>query len=273
MDPNANAASPGAVSPTSGTPQGSTSPAPTEPTSGDGQVVELRKKVTEQAEQLKTLQASLENSRRLEAQLHAYPDKERLVRFLQTGTYESASPQNSGGTSESAEQRLAQAFEEVDGEKFVAALRDLRAEIEGTVTKKFEGKFTSLGQQATDTKIQTFFAGKEAPDQAAAGSPFWNFVADLAKNTSVEGRTVATLFESDLEAALSYAWDRYVAKNGDPAAAIRQRRADQDRLLASMETGGGLPSNFKAFVNEGKPQRRSMVELNKLLRSKGVIKE
>ena len=44
-------------------------------------------------------------------------------------------------------------------------------------------------------------------------------------------------------------------------------------LLASMETGGGLPSNFKAFVNEGKPQRRSMVELNKLLRSKGVIKE
>ena len=271
------ATSPGTGEPTSGTPSGVvSSPGAGSPTSGDDeQVKELRQRLTTQAEEIKTLGEELTG---LRGSLGRYPDSERLIQFLRTGEFEEPVVRNGQGpTGEpgaSAENMLAKAFEEVDGEAFTQGMRALREEITKDLSKQYDGRFKDVSQRTTDGVVRNFFADRQAPDMTQAGSEFWKHTSKLVNEGGTTGRAINSLLQTDLEAGLEFAWEQYTKTHGDPATEARKREGVEARRLASLESGAGLPSNIAPYLLEKDgPQRRNMSQIHALLKEKGVFKE
>lgn len=239
-------------------------------TSGDDtQSVELRRKVTEQSEEIKTLKTQHEQ---LMASLRSYPDVDRLENFLRTGQDSVDGANTNEGNGDSAESMIVRGLSEFDNDAVAKGVGLLREQIKEEVRAEIGGQVKNLTERTTDTIVRTFFVDRDAPEMAAAGSDFWKFVGKAASGGTPQGKAMNSLLQNDLDAGLEYAYDLFVREHGDPAAERKKRQGVSLRKRVVSEAGASLTPDIAPYIHEsGGPKKRGLVELRKLMREKGAF--
>jgi len=230
----------------------------TSPDSEGSDSTELRRKVTEQGEQMSEYRRLLDKANSMISSLQ----EEKIV-------------DDSSSNIPSLPELVDNFYTEGnDTKENFMALLDAAARLgESKATEKFskviEPALRSSSQSTLELAAKNFFESKGVPDLADNGSKFWNFAEQLSVNDPV----IAAAWKQSHNRGFVDTYRAYVEKFGDPAKTAANVSSIARKSNASLEdspslSSGGLTPELEKFLEsktKGEIQNMSFSEIDKML--------
>jgi hypothetical protein len=258
----------GTTAPKPGTPSGGdVQPSTSAPDQGTPSGVEQR--LAEMEDRMKGMRTqlgeqgnSLKEYDRLRSALATFPERDKFLKWYETGEMPKTEPPADGGDESRTDALLERALLEGDTEAFQRYMQQHDVEVLKKAGALGEDTRKSVSTLAAQSAIDRFFRRPDVDSAMASDdSPFWEYCTNFLKDPANDW--IESVFREKPDKAIEIVYLNFAKEKGDP---LELRRKTDALRLKKDASSGPLPAVTLAEVVRAKGRHLRMREVNEEVR-------